>query len=358
MSSPNATDLLNPLTPLAYLPPDFAYQSQIGNYITIGTLGVRACLDSICSAQFRILTGIHWDILCNTHNDYKLLFKHRIGLGTVAYFFSRLATLFYILMSTLFQTYPLNNCSVAAKANEIACVIALPANSFLFFLRARAIFDRNRYLILMFFCLWLGVLGSALTPALPGVLTAGNVGPTKYCMNIAGKAYGGLFTIPPLINDTIIFLAISWRMFQIAHVDNGLTANMKAFMTGEYLLPFSKAVLQDGQLYYLITVAANLPAAIMTFNTGISVEYRVMFYVCTVMVTNCMACHVYRNTKFGFHKRITTTVELASRASRSIPMFRTPNTTDKQSGLPSGTTINLEDVGDFSTGRRDMDSKI
>jgi hypothetical protein len=34
--------------------------------------------------------------------------------------------------------------------------------------------------------------------------------PTKYCMNIAGKAYGGLFTIPPLINDPIIFLAISW----------------------------------------------------------------------------------------------------------------------------------------------------
>ncbi|KAJ7277425.1 hypothetical protein C8J57DRAFT_1309187 [Mycena rebaudengoi] len=342
MSSPNATDLLNPLTPLAYLPPDFAHQMQIGNYIAIGTLG-----------------AFIWDILCNTHNDYKLLFKHRIGLGTVAYFFSRLATLFYILMSTLFQsTYPLNNCSVAAKANEIACVIALPANSFLFFLRARAIFDRNRYLIIMFFCLWLLVLGSALTPALPGVLTAGNVGPTKYCMNIAGKTYGGLFTIPPLINDTIIFIAISWRMFQNAHVDNGLTANMKTFMTGEYLLPFSKAVLQDGQLYYLITVAANLPAVIMTFNTGVSPGYRVMFYVCTVMVTNCMACHVYRNTKFGFHKRITTTVELASRASRSIPMFRTPNSMNKQSGLPSESTINLEDARDFSTGRRDMDSKI
>ncbi|KAJ7248972.1 hypothetical protein C8J57DRAFT_1357332 [Mycena rebaudengoi] len=313
MSSPNATDLLNPLTPLAYLPLDFAYQLEIGNYITIGTLG-----------------AFIWDILCNTHNDYKLLFKHRISLGTVTYFFSSL----------------------------LACVIALPANSFLFFLRARAIFDRNRYLILMFFCLWLLVLGSALTPALPGVLTAGNVGPTKYCMNTGGKPYGALFTIPPLINDTIIFLAISWRMLQIAHVDNGLETNMKAFMTGEYLLPFSKAVLQDGQLYYLITVAANLPAVIMIFSTEISVEYRVMFYPCTVMVTNCMACHVYRNTKFGFHKRITTTVELASRASRSIPMFRTPNTTNKQSGLPSETTINLEDVGDFGTRRRDMDSKI
>ena len=34
-----------------------------------------------------------WDILNNLNNDYRLLFKYRIGLPTVAYFISRRAGL-------------------------------------------------------------------------------------------------------------------------------------------------------------------------------------------------------------------------------------------------------------------------
>ncbi|KAJ6464822.1 hypothetical protein DFH09DRAFT_1225893 [Mycena vulgaris] len=329
MAAFNLTDLPNPFTPMAFLPPVVAYQSQISAYVLIGTLG-----------------GFIWDVLCNTLNDYKLLFDYRLGVGTASYFVSRIATLLYILSSTMLQTYPAGSCLHLAKFTDVSCAIALAANSLLFFLRARAIFNRNKYLVLFFLLLWLTVAGTAIIPALPGVMTIANVGTTKYCMYIAAKTYTGLFTIPPVINDTVIFVAISWRMFSSSHVNNGFKGNFRALMSGEYLPGFSKAVLKDGQLYYLITVAANIPAAIMTYHASLAVAYRTMFFVCTVMITNCMACHVFRNTKFGFHRRIVTTTELTSRASGTIPMFRSPvnQTTQRTNATHTASTPQVEIV--------------
>ncbi|KAJ6560299.1 hypothetical protein B0H19DRAFT_113276 [Mycena capillaripes] len=307
MSSFNITDIPNPLTPLAFFPPEVAYQTQIGNYVFAGTLG-----------------ALIWDILCNAHNDYKLLFKYRLGVGTVAYFVARITTLLYILGATIFATYPLVHCMGLSRMTNISCALTLPANCSLFFLRARAIFNRNRVLIILFSFLWVTVAGTAILVALPGVLTPGNVGPTSYCTNLAAKPWTGIFTLPPLVHDTVIFLAISWRMFRSSYIDRGFNGNLRAFATGEGLPAFSRSILQDGQMYYLITVIANLPAAVMTFNTALSPSFRTMFFPCTVMVTNCMASHVFRNTKFGIHRRIVTTTELTSRSSGPMPMFRLP----------------------------------
>ncbi|KAJ6503553.1 hypothetical protein C8R45DRAFT_1185204 [Mycena sanguinolenta] len=311
MSSVNTTQVPNPFTPLAWLPPEVAYQVQIGNYVVTGTLA-----------------AFIWDLFCNALNDYKLLFQYRVGPGTVAYFFARLSTLFYLLSATLFLTYPLNHCVLARKFYEVGCAISVPANSLLIFLRARAIFNDNRVLILCLFALWLTVAGTAIMPAIPGMIKAANIGPTKYCTTAGDKSYTGVFTIAPPVHDTVIFVAISWRMFRNSHItkdsgtDRGLGAVIKAAMTGEYLPQFSRAVLMDGQLYYLITVIANLPSAIMSFNDRVTATYRTMFFVCTVMVTNCMACHVLRNTKFGYHRRVVTTTELHSRTIGSAAMVR------------------------------------
>jgi hypothetical protein len=69
-----------------------------------------------------------------------------------------------------------------------------------------------------------------------------------------------------------------------------------------------------------ITVTANTLTVVMFYNTRVAPTYRVMFTVCNIMVTNAMACHVFRNTKFGFHRRIATTSDILSRVSESIPL--------------------------------------
>ncbi|KAF7373787.1 hypothetical protein MSAN_00590400 [Mycena sanguinolenta] len=67
----DATELLNPTTPLAFLPPALANQFEQMRYLFAATLGAYV-----------------WDIGVNLGNDYALLFKHRVGFPTVVYFLS------------------------------------------------------------------------------------------------------------------------------------------------------------------------------------------------------------------------------------------------------------------------------
>ncbi|KAF8132233.1 hypothetical protein K438DRAFT_1454634, partial [Mycena galopus ATCC 62051] len=276
--SMNDSDLLNPLTPLAFIPPNIAYLFQVAIYIYVGTLGAMI-----------------WDVLSNLHNDYKLLMGHKVGIATAAYFVSRFSALLYTVISTLYNTYPLKNCPLWGTLEVAASSIAVSANSLLFFLRARAIFNRNPYLRGMFCVMWLSVVGSAV--AMPFSVFGGNVGPTPYCTFVSAKPYASAIGVTLLIHDTTVFLAISWRLFGNSHSDYGFKRNMRAFLAGEYLPRFSKALLKDGQIYYLSTVLINLLNLIMFYNQERSDSYRTMFTVCNVMITNCLACLVFRNTK-------------------------------------------------------------
>jgi len=306
MASLNVSELPNPLTPMALIPPEIAYQIQIGIYILVGTLGAYI-----------------WDILSNLQNDYKLLTTQKVGLATGAYFFSRLWSFLYILSSTLFETYPLKRCVLGQLLANICYAIAVPANCLLFFLRARAIFNRNPYLVMILFVLWLSVLGTG--AVMPSGIFGGNIGPTPYCLTTSAKPYVGAIGITPVIHDTAVFFAISWRLFGNSQGGHGLGGNIRAFLTGEYLPQFSKAVLKDGQLYYLSAVTVNLLTVIMFYNHDVAESYRTMFTVCNIMITNCMACLVFRNTKFGYHKRVVTTSELMSRSTGStLVMHKRP----------------------------------
>ncbi|KAJ6613057.1 hypothetical protein B0H10DRAFT_1951732, partial [Mycena sp. CBHHK59/15] len=200
MASLNLSELPNPLTPMAFLPPDIAYQVQITVYVFVGTLGAYL-----------------WDILSNIQSDYKL-FTGRISFATVTYFFCRTFTLLYILGSAIFPIQQLlNGCYF----------LAVPSNCLLFSS---------------------GVLGSAAT--VPGAVKATTIGPTSYCTVSSAKSYIGISGIMPLVHDTTVFFAISLRLFGNTHTSCGLKHDIKTFVTGEYLPHFSRALLKDGQLYY------------------------------------------------------------------------------------------------------------
>ncbi|KAJ7258052.1 hypothetical protein B0H12DRAFT_1015043 [Mycena haematopus] len=323
MASFNASELPNPLTPMAFIPGEIAHQLQVEIYMLVGTLGAYI-----------------WDILSNLHNDYLLLTTQKVGIATVTYFFSRFWSLLYLLNSTLLETYPLKNCALGQELANICYAIAVPANCLLFFLRARAIFNRNRYLVIFLFVVWLSVVGTA--AAMPSGVFGGNIGPTPYCLTTSAKGpYVGGIGITPVIHDTIVFLAISWRLFENSHAKHGFTGNIKAFWTGEYLPRFSRAVLKDGQMYYLTAVTVNLFNVIMFYNQDVAEAYRTMFSVCNIMLTNCMACLVFRNTKFGYHGRVATTSELMARGTGPVLFM---HRREGQSGGKTDVTLNVVQV--------------
>jgi hypothetical protein len=62
-------------------------------------------------------------------------------------------------------------------------------------------------------------------------------------------------TIIPVINDTLVFLAITWRLSRNSYTRLTLKDGFRFIVFGDYLPVFSRALLQDGQAYYLFALS-------------------------------------------------------------------------------------------------------
>lgn len=82
-------------------------------------------------------------------------------------------------------------------------------------------------------------------------VTVINIGPTKYCINTSLRTYAGVAGITSVVHDTLVFMAISWRLMTNMHGEHRFGTLVKGFVTGKYLPTFSKSLLQAGQLYYM-----------------------------------------------------------------------------------------------------------
>jgi len=149
-----------------------------------------------------------------------------------------------------------------------------------------------------------------------------NIGSTRYCIDGEVKSYVTTATIIPLINDTFVFLAISWRLFSNSYARPTFKDGLRVLIFGDYLPMFSKAMLHDGQAYYLTTVTINLLAVIMLFNQTVPTILRTVFWVPNVLVVNIMACRVFRNTIFGRFRETEIATSLISKQLRGavIPL--------------------------------------
>lgn len=58
--------------------------------------------------------------------------------------------------------------------------------------------------------------------------------------------------IIPVVNDTFVFLAISWKLMRNAYVEEfNIKGRIRTMVLGDYMPAFSKGMLKDGQSYYL-----------------------------------------------------------------------------------------------------------
>jgi hypothetical protein len=129
-------------------------------------------------------------------------------------------------------------------------LFALPGTAALFFFRVRAVYDRSKVVTVIFGILWLATLGAAI--ALPFSVKGKHVGPTDYCLlssvaPVTAAAAGIINTF----NDTLVFLAISWRIARHNATGETWGEYLRSFYKGDGLPRLSKILLQSGQAYYL-----------------------------------------------------------------------------------------------------------
>ena len=78
-----------------------------------------------------------------------------------------------------------------------------------------------------------------------------NIGPTKYFVTSSAKSYIALSGILPFVHDTFVLLSIYWKLMMNTYEDNSIKNGLRTTFSGDYLPAFSRALLQDGQMYYL-----------------------------------------------------------------------------------------------------------
>ncbi|KAJ6537481.1 hypothetical protein DFH09DRAFT_826307, partial [Mycena vulgaris] len=271
--------------PLSLLPPDIAGQVEALRYVWAGTAAVFI-----------------WDVLNNLKADYDLLFNYKIRWPVVAYFMSRIVCLVYVIGFTIFLTYPVGGCRVLDLVLDSLYPIAVPATSFLFFFRVRAIYAGNRTVTIVFSLLWLAELAACIT--VPFGTGGANIGTTPYCIIAELAPYTGAAAITPTVFDTAVFVAISYRLVGNTHLKYSWREMCRALVSSAALPAFSKALFRDGQVYYIltpskITVLSNIAMSVMVYAPGVSPGSRSLPALSNLMLTSVMACRVYRHTRLG-----------------------------------------------------------
>jgi len=114
----------------------------------------------------------------------------------------------------------------------------------------RAVYLDNKYFVGAFAVMRLGAFAARFTATLKNEAT--RIGSTNYCL--PSSHFGpGIFAaaIVPLIHDTLGFCAITWRLTKSVPINPTFKASFKVLAFGHYLPAFSRALLQDGQKYFL-----------------------------------------------------------------------------------------------------------
>ncbi|KAF9255575.1 hypothetical protein L218DRAFT_883835 [Marasmius fiardii PR-910] len=277
MSNDAAPPVLpNPFTPLAFLDPQTANSLEASRYFAVAALG-----------------GYIWDCGINLGNDYRLLFKYPVRYPTISYYLSRYGS----CHSTEFGN--ISDCQKLQIAQGIFYIISTGFTSFLFLLRVMAVWNWNKWIVVIFTVLWLATVG--VTILVPIGLGSSHIGTTQACLLTRVADYTESSGITALINDSAVFLAITYRILMNSLYEGNPSAQFKTFIgNGRSFLPkLSKNLLRSGQQYYLVALTGNILNLLMLKLPNIPVFYHAIASFPVNAIVNCMACIVYRQIKFG-----------------------------------------------------------
>ncbi|KDR80236.1 hypothetical protein GALMADRAFT_223126 [Galerina marginata CBS 339.88] len=286
MANVTTPTLPNPLTPLAFFPPDLAWQMSVLLYVSIASVA-----------------AFIWDILNNLLNDCKLVTQYRVNFPTIIYLASRWWTVTSVLIQVVMSTAPIGNCRKLGLRTGWIYPVAMSTTALLCVFRVRSIYKHSKFVTGIFVILWLGLLGGTLTVPLNSRASA--IGPTDYCFTSGTfPRYMTASGVLKLVFDAAVYLSITWRLARDFYADEHRSdGDLTTIFRSENLPLLWRALLQDGQRYYLIVTVMQLASTILYNTDSLPAPYRSILGLPTQMIMNIMACRVYRSKKFGLFSK-------------------------------------------------------
>jgi hypothetical protein len=295
-------EILNPNIYLNYIEPTEAGKYEVARNVYLVTLG-----------------ALLWDMLSSLNEDWQLIRTSKPSPVLFAYFSTRLCALVTALLSVLVKTGPITNCGVLAFNVRVFWVVATASSSYLILKRVHAVFFQDRIVCHIFTFLWLATFGVSLV-VLPGPLKDYyELANTKHCAVREMESYVSAAYVVPMIFDGIVFLAITYKI----HVFHGTSKprSWKTFVCNDALPRLSRAVLQGGQRYYLITTAFSVTRPFFdSLPTAAPVLSMTASRIPSMALTSVMACRVFRNLRHESLPEIETGVLTAMRFAQLAPV--------------------------------------
>ncbi|KJA25960.1 hypothetical protein HYPSUDRAFT_64187 [Hypholoma sublateritium FD-334 SS-4] len=263
-------------TPLIFFPPELAYQISVATYIHMGCLAV-----------------ILWDFINNLKGDFDLLFLQKFKFPTAIYFITRITLLAYMLCRAVLLTLPVANCAKMYDAINALLVVFVSATTAMFYLRVCAVYNKSKIIIVVYGILWFSVVGMLLT--IPFTFTAVHIATTQYCVESIRGHLLGPTTIILMVNDTMVYVAIAYAVLSMfVAKDAPCGTKLTTLLTfGKPLPIFSRALLKDNQLYFMVVIVSNLFIVVCVYVSVAPIS--VMFIVCHLVLVSVLSCRVYRN---------------------------------------------------------------
>ncbi|KAF7968182.1 hypothetical protein HWV62_31696 [Athelia sp. TMB] len=228
--------------------------------------------------------------------EYDIVANSGLTPSNGLYFVSRISAFAILLLTALYVLASVDDCQALVAVLGACTVVATMSTSTLFFLRVRAVYLQSRAITAVFGALWLITLGLTLLQV--SALRAVHIAPTKRCINTTNE-YLELPSIVTTVSDTLVFLAITYRLAADAAGPGTPRARARAVLRGRGLYSLSKALMQTGQRYYLASIIffmANLVVMCAPNVPRASHFVLVPFYA---GFTNMMACRVFRGVARG-----------------------------------------------------------
>jgi len=276
MESNETSTLPNPNNYLAFLTVKMAAEYELSRNIYIGTLG-----------------ALIWDMLIALPQEFRLL-AGGISPVIIAYFLSRISAFFFVLLSVIAKTRPMPNCTALEYAITSCWAFGVSSSSFLFLRRVQALYAESRIVIYSFWGLY--IANVAVSILVPIGSRSAPIATTGYCVNESIQHYVAAVAFMSLAFDTSVFSFVSYKI-ATEHGKPGRRVTLRTLITGEAFPRLSKAILQGGQQYYLLTVILNILVSVLIATPSIPPIYEATFSIPDIAVTSSMACRVYRNLR-------------------------------------------------------------
>ncbi|KZP24382.1 hypothetical protein FIBSPDRAFT_1042175 [Athelia psychrophila] len=235
-----------------------------------------------------------YDWLLSISEEVAIVSQSGLTWSIAIYFLSRASQLVNLLIA-MALTQPLANwvnCTAFLAGLIASSSVAIASTSFLFFLRVRAVYLRSRTITILFGALWVVTSSVGIGFSALAALDVDRVPYTPYCNSTSKHNY--IPVTMAFVHDTMVFLAISYRLAADAVPAADWRSRVLSIVTGKGLFSLSRSLMKGGQLYYLATTVTFF--ANLAMMTSPSIHNSWLHYALVgqyLGFTNMMACLVF-----------------------------------------------------------------